>query len=526
MVLGTPDYMAPELIMGRAIDGRVDQYALGTIVYEWLAGRVPFRAATPAAVLVKQTTLKARPLHEANRAIPEPLSQVVMQALSKRPEKRHDSCMAFSEQLLGAIDAADSQIFRTPPRTKTNPQHKPPSHSSKPVAQPSETKPLTRPPQEISPETRPARPPRRTELAESPAGEHFLKRKTGMSLAVGGASIVLCLALLFLVGGPKKESKEDSPSAASPETSQTTPGSTPKPSLEGPGEERLPIPATEDSPDDTGELAGGSLEDMTPQALIGPNDPPPGTERNDNSLGMPFCYCPPGVFTMGSSPNDPDHRGNEDRQDVLLTEGFWLGKQEVTQAAWKKVMGSTPWPGRNEIREGDDYPASFVSWEDATAFCENSPSKSARPAGCPATGFTHCPPRPNGNTPAGRDPRQSISSVMTTPGWANSPGFGVTLLTLSRNTPRAWEKKRLILGVCRMCTATSPSGARTGIKKSCPAESIPWSANPVRSACFAEGLLVTTIATPDQPRAVDPCRATGPPLSGFGWLWFWRTTRQ
>jgi formylglycine-generating enzyme required for sulfatase activity len=72
---------------------------------------------------------------------------------------------------------------------------------------------------------------------------------------------------------------------------------------------------------------------------------------------------------MGSSPNDPDHRGNEDRQDVLLTEGFWLGKQEVTQAAWKKVMGSTPWPGRNEIREGDDYPASFVCWEDATAFC-------------------------------------------------------------------------------------------------------------------------------------------------------------
>ena len=56
MVLGTPEYMGPELIMGQRYDGRVDQYALAATVYEVLAGRTPFQGPTPAAILVKQTT--------------------------------------------------------------------------------------------------------------------------------------------------------------------------------------------------------------------------------------------------------------------------------------------------------------------------------------------------------------------------------------------------------------------------------------------------------------------------------------
>ena len=56
MVLGTPEYMAPELIMGFKYDGRVDQYALAATVYEVLSGQPPFQGNTPAAILVLHTT--------------------------------------------------------------------------------------------------------------------------------------------------------------------------------------------------------------------------------------------------------------------------------------------------------------------------------------------------------------------------------------------------------------------------------------------------------------------------------------
>jgi serine/threonine protein kinase len=54
MVFGTPEYMTPELIMGEPFDGRVDQYALATTVYEMLCGRRPFEDETKTRVLFLQ----------------------------------------------------------------------------------------------------------------------------------------------------------------------------------------------------------------------------------------------------------------------------------------------------------------------------------------------------------------------------------------------------------------------------------------------------------------------------------------
>src|SRR4051794_3229983 len=56
LVLGTPEYLAPELIMGDQFDGRIDQYALAVTVYEALCGRRPFEGASPTAVLVMHMT--------------------------------------------------------------------------------------------------------------------------------------------------------------------------------------------------------------------------------------------------------------------------------------------------------------------------------------------------------------------------------------------------------------------------------------------------------------------------------------
>jgi formylglycine-generating enzyme required for sulfatase activity len=88
-----------------------------------------------------------------------------------------------------------------------------------------------------------------------------------------------------------------------------------------------------------------------------------------NSIGMELVLIPPGRFRMGSPKSEEDRHVNEDQVDVTLTKAFYLGKTEVTQGEWEAVMGTTPWKGKENIREGKNYPASFVNWDDATEFC-------------------------------------------------------------------------------------------------------------------------------------------------------------
>jgi formylglycine-generating enzyme required for sulfatase activity len=94
-----------------------------------------------------------------------------------------------------------------------------------------------------------------------------------------------------------------------------------------------------------------------------------GEVRSDNSLKLPLVWIPPGDFTMGSPPGEKEREAAENQVPVSLTTGFWLGQHEVTQSEWRRVMSSKPWSGKSDIREGDDYPASYVSWDDATQFC-------------------------------------------------------------------------------------------------------------------------------------------------------------
>ena len=55
--------------------------------------------------------------------------------------------------------------------------------------------------------------------------------------------------------------------------------------------------------------------------------------------------------------------------EVVLSRGFWIGKFEVTRSNWQRIMATEPWANRKVVVEGDDYPATYVSWNDATEFC-------------------------------------------------------------------------------------------------------------------------------------------------------------
>ena len=104
-----------------------------------------------------------------------------------------------------------------------------------------------------------------------------------------------------------------------------------------------------------------------PQMTVGTN---PGQLGDDNALATKFVWIPPGKFEMGSPPNEPVRYDNENQVMAILTKGFWLGQHEVTQSEWRHVMRSMPWSGKQNIQEGDNYPATYVSWPDATSFCK------------------------------------------------------------------------------------------------------------------------------------------------------------
>jgi len=86
-----------------------------------------------------------------------------------------------------------------------------------------------------------------------------------------------------------------------------------------------------------------------------------------------------GTFTMGSPVTEKARIKTEGPQrQVTLTKPFYVGLHEITQAQWKAVMGTEPWRGKKCTRYGPDLAASYISWNDATAFCKALSKKTGR----------------------------------------------------------------------------------------------------------------------------------------------------
>ena len=100
-VVGTEEYMSPEQAGGSPdIDGRTDIYSLGVVLFEAVAGRPPFSAASAAAVLDMQQHMPAPDLRKLRRDVPRAVSDVVMKALSKAREARWQTAAEMRQALL------------------------------------------------------------------------------------------------------------------------------------------------------------------------------------------------------------------------------------------------------------------------------------------------------------------------------------------------------------------------------------------------------------------------------------------
>ena len=84
---------------------------------------------------------------------------------------------------------------------------------------------------------------------------------------------------------------------------------------------------------------------------------------------MEFVWIEAGTFQMGSPESDSSGEDWERPvHEVEISEGFWLGKYEVTQGQWAVVMGTTPWSGEWGVVENPSHPAVYISWHDVQAF--------------------------------------------------------------------------------------------------------------------------------------------------------------
>jgi len=141
----------------------------------------------------------------------------------------------------------------------------------------------------------------------------------------------------------------------------------------------------------------GKAWKMEPDGQLPPPEWPPGVERQisvdlGDGVTMKFALIPTGEFMMGSHESaeavakeldfNAERFENEHPQHrVEITKPFYLGVHEVTQAQYEKVMGDKPWSGEawmKWVKEGPEYPATYVTWENAQEFCRKLSAKEGR----------------------------------------------------------------------------------------------------------------------------------------------------
>jgi serine/threonine-protein kinase len=101
LILGTPEYMAPEQVRGLPCDVRTDLYSLGALAYHLLVGRPPFSGETPIAIGFMHVTEPPRRPRELRPDLPAAVENALMKALEKDPARRFPDATEFRRALLG-----------------------------------------------------------------------------------------------------------------------------------------------------------------------------------------------------------------------------------------------------------------------------------------------------------------------------------------------------------------------------------------------------------------------------------------
>ena len=112
--IGTVNYISPEQASGQSVDEKSDVYSVGIMLYEMLTGKLPFTAESPVAVAMMQVNDVPVAPREHNQNIPVGLEQIILKAMSKKPEERFN-CASSMEKALDYFVKNPGTVFSGAP---------------------------------------------------------------------------------------------------------------------------------------------------------------------------------------------------------------------------------------------------------------------------------------------------------------------------------------------------------------------------------------------------------------------------
>jgi formylglycine-generating enzyme required for sulfatase activity len=350
-VVGTPQYVAPELLLGTAAPSPAsDVFSLGVTLSELLVGHHPLAGpGTPERTttqwLATQLTATYPPIRALRPDLPPAVCSLVDRSVSPDPAVRPVDAAAFASEIAAAL-AASPAVPRLPDVPAAPPA---PFGTSFQLPRPA--------------------PAAETALPGVPAAARAPRRR-GLLLAAAAllvAGAAAAAAVVALSGG----------GAAPPDGD---------PSAVGGGAADA---------GGTGPAAGEAVPDAAPGS--GPTvtrspGAPEGPSADPGAVPPGWARIEPGEYVMGSPPDEPGRAATEVQRRVRLTRPFLLKQTEVTQGEWQQVLGTEPSFARGC---GSACPVERVSWFDALEYLNRLSRSEGRTAcyqlsGCKGTAGKGC----------------------------------------------------------------------------------------------------------------------------------------
>jgi formylglycine-generating enzyme required for sulfatase activity/tRNA A-37 threonylcarbamoyl transferase component Bud32 len=339
-VSGTYAYMPPEAFDGKRSE-QTDVWSAGVILYQMLTGNLPYPQTDDAALIGALLTREPEPPPDD---LPAALREVLHRALQKNPAARYQSVAEMRGALYDALHSNAPQPTALPADAESElPTRKftaPPAETT--IAVPPTV--ASQQPTASSPEI--ANPQSEIRIPQSFAPESLARHGGGkLWLVISTAALVIGLVIAASLGMFSSKSGSGNTSVSN-----------------------QPIPSVSNQPT---------------QSNVSRR--PPITNR----MGMEFVYVSAGTFIMGSSDADVQrafeqvqlessgsarlewYAPEKPQHQVTIREGFYMGKYEVTQAQWQKVMRNNP----STIKNCDQCPVDNISWDDAQEFIKKLNAK-------------------------------------------------------------------------------------------------------------------------------------------------------
>ncbi len=400
---GTPAYIAPEQAMdSRAAAPQSDIYALGAILYEMVTGNSLFQADSPISLALKHISEEPTPPCHYVPHLSAEAEAVILKALAKEPEKRFSKAQAMIQALRETdFIEAEEPVAETSSASEESldvlqPPPPPPSPPDTPAAEQPDEKP--------EPVIEPQPPAEASVTDDVPDTSSRSWSRWPLWAALAGILIVGLIGFLLMGSGgglfgagptptatttstpspvppTATPTAPPSPTSTSPAmgastsltptqthtpTPTSTPTSTPTPR---PTNTPTPTPTSTDTPTPTPTNTPTSTPTNTPTPTLAP-----GETRERSVDGMTMHFVPEGAFPMGADEDDLEANSREQPQHEVILSPFWIDETEVTNDQYRLCVesGACSEPFR-DTAYGDpaqgDHPVTFVTWEQADAYC-------------------------------------------------------------------------------------------------------------------------------------------------------------